>query len=182
MSERFAVVDDEDRFLYWADRRTIHANYLPHRSVHVLVFDSAGRLLLQRRHAGKMTYPRCWDVSCSGHVDEEDYDAGPDDDLDRVYERAARRELQEELGVSAPIEFLLHIRPIAFVHYEQIHLYRATHDGPIAFQRDEIEEVRWVAPSDFDALVARASEPKTRTLPLIVERVRSRGLFSGRPV
>src|SRR5688572_11004760 len=87
--ERVAVVDDKNRFVRWTDRAEIHAARLPHRSTQVLLFDSDGRLVLQRRHATKLTNPRCWDVSSSGHVEESDYlhPSRPDDDLDVLYDR-----------------------------------------------------------------------------------------------
>ncbi len=73
MPGRIAVVDGNDRFLRWTDRATIHRERLVHRSIHVLVFDPGGRLLIQRRHADKDTFPRHWDSSCAGHVEESDY-------------------------------------------------------------------------------------------------------------
>src|SRR6476659_3830313 len=100
MAGRIAVADESNRFVRWEERRTIHEQQLVHRSIHVVIFDSTGRLLIQRRHASKQTYPRYWDVSCAGHVEESDYTRGPDDDLDAVYAAVAAREVEEELGVT----------------------------------------------------------------------------------
>jgi len=160
---RIAVVDDANRFVRWEDRRVIHAQRLVHRSVHILVFDSAGRLLLQRRHPAKETNPRYWDVSVAGHVEESDYPAGPDDDLDAVYAAVAARELLEELGVTAEIERLARLGPEPGVHYEQIHLFRATSDGPFTPQADEVEEVRLVTRPELEALLG-SGEPATSSL------------------
>ena len=91
MAGRIAVVDGANRFVRWEDRRTMHDEQLVHRSAHVVLFDTAGRLLVQRRHRDKQTYPLHWDVSCAGHVEESDYTAGPDDELDAVYEAVAHR-------------------------------------------------------------------------------------------
>ena len=113
----------------WEDRRTIDEQQLVHRSVHVLLFDRAHRLLVQRRHANKQ-YPRTWDISVAGHVEESDYTGGPDDDLDAVYAAVAARELDEELGVSAPLALLARFGPEPGVHYEQIQLFAGTSDGP----------------------------------------------------
>src|SRR5262245_52315681 len=106
MAGRIAVVDDADRFVRWEVRPRIHELQLLHRSVHVLVFTSGGRLVLQRRHRQKQTHPRHWDISCTGHVEESDYFDGPDESLDEVYAATARREAQEELGVGVDLEFL----------------------------------------------------------------------------
>lgn len=131
MPGRIAVVDLADRFERWEERRRVHDERLVHRSIHVILLDPAGKLVIQKRHRDKQTHPSTWDVSCSGHVEESDYrprgatrvstrpspaqiaagpaagseggryDVDPEADLDRVYLEVAGRELEEELGVRA---------------------------------------------------------------------------------
>lgn len=174
MAGRIAVVDDHDRFVRWEDRRTIHELQLVHRSVHVFIFDSAGRLLLQRRHASKQTYPRYWDTSCAGHVEESDYTAGPDDDLDAVYAAVAAREVREELGVDPPLERLGTFGPEPGVHYEQIHLFRGVSGGPFVLQADEVEECRFLAPAEIAGFLA-SDEPITHGLRWFLDWLARRG-------
>ena len=164
MAGRIAVVDAQNRFVRWEDRRTIHEQQLVHRSVHVAIFDSAGRLLVQRRHAGKQTYPRCWDVSVAGHVEESDYtDGDPDRDLDGVYAAVAAREVEEELGVAPPLERLGRFAPEPGVHYEQIQLFRGVSDGPFTLQADEVEACELLDPQAWSAFLA-GNEPITPAL------------------
>lgn len=178
MAPRIAVVSDENRFIRWADRREIHADHLPHRSVQVLLLNAAGELLLQRRHRAKLTYPGAWDLSCAGHVEEPDYIAGPDDDLDAVYEAVAHRELKEELGVSASLTLLGHFAPEPSVHYEQLRLFLATHEGPFTLQEDEVEEVRFVSPDAFDRWAREGTPPLVPALIWLVGWARQhKGLF-----
>jgi isopentenyldiphosphate isomerase len=178
VAPRIAVVSEQNRFLRWVDRREVHANRLPHRSVHVLLFNAAGELLIQRRHREKLTFPGTWDLSCAGHVEEPDYTAGPDDDLDAVYDAVARRELFEELGVRADLELLGRFGPEPGVHYEHLHLYRASHEGPFVIQEDEVEEVRFVSPDAFDRMVSDGAEKVVPALVWFVGWVRrTAGLF-----
>jgi len=88
---RVAVVDEHDRFIRWEDRRIVHRDRLVHRTIHVLLFTTDGRFVIQRRQDDKLTFPGHWDLSCSGHVEEPDYPAGPDDRLDIVYAGCAAR-------------------------------------------------------------------------------------------
>jgi len=177
---RIAVVDAADRFVRWAPRAEIHRDRLVHRSVHVLVFDPAGRLVLQRRHPEKDNFPDHWDSSCAGHVEESDYPGGPDADLDAVYAAVARRELEEELGLAVGPEELAelgHFGPAPGVHYEQLRLYRTVSDGPFRLAPDEVAEVRRFTPADYDALAAGGA-PVTGALKVLVDFVRARGLWS----
>jgi 16S rRNA (adenine1518-N6/adenine1519-N6)-dimethyltransferase len=126
--ERFPVVDEEDRVLGDASRAEVHGNNLRHRAVHILVFNSLGELFLQKRSRWKDRHPRLWDSSAAGHVDAgEDYDA------------AARRELQEELGVTAELTRVTKLCATEKTGHEFIWLYRAQHDGPFELARSEIE-------------------------------------------
>jgi isopentenyldiphosphate isomerase len=174
LQPRVAVVDEHDRFVRWEDRRVVHRDKLVHRSIHVLLFDSKGRLVIQRRKDDKLTHPGHWDLSCSGHVEEPDYVSGPDERLEIVYAGCAARELEEELSVHAPLEFLGQFGPEPGVHYEQIALYRAKHDGPYVAQPDEVAEIRAVSRAEYDALLASGA-PCTPTLRWFVEHTRDRG-------
>ena len=155
MPEQVAVVDADNRFLRWTDRAEGHDRRLPHRSVQVLLFDPAGRLVLQRRHAAKRTYPDHWDISASGHVEAPDYPdlEAPDAGLDAVYDVVAARELEEELGVRCPLTRLGAFGPEPGVHYEHLVLYRGQSDGPFVAQPSEVAEIARFTPEAFDALV-----------------------------
>lgn len=170
MTVRVAVVDERDRFVRWTTRAEIHDARLPHRSVQVALYDSAGRLVLQRRHASKRTYPGCWDMSASGHVEEPDYPdpARPDDALEAIYDAVAGRELEEELGVRAPLVRLGRFTPEPGVHYEHFVFYRGVHDGPYAPQPSEVAEVRAFDPQELEALLA-SDAPRTRSLEYLLD-------------
>jgi isopentenyl-diphosphate Delta-isomerase len=134
--ELFDVVDHRDRVVGRATRAQVHANQLWHRAVHVLVFDRAGRVLLQKRTAAKDTSPGLWDSACSGHVDAgEEYDA------------AIVRELGEELGldgaVAAGARRWLYVEACAETGWEFVWVYRLEYGGPFRPHPAEIERVEW---------------------------------------
>ena len=72
--------------------------------VHVCLFDSRGRLLIQQRTAEKHIWPGLWDVSVGGGVD-----AG------ETSRQGAEREFREELGVSLDLSGR---RPSVTVNFE----------------------------------------------------------------
>lgn len=175
MKNTIAVVDDRNRFLRWTDRAEVHGAHLPHRSVHVMVFDPRGALLVQQRRADKLTYPSYWDVSVAGHVELEDYPAGPDDQLDLVYEKVARRELLEELSIVAPVVEVHREGPVPGVHYEHLRLYEVVWNGTIMIQADEVQGIRWIEPKQWDK--AREGLKVTRALDHWVAWLREQGRF-----
>ena len=174
--ENIAVVDDANRFIRWASRDEVHRDRLLHRSVYVALFNGAGALTVQRRHRQKQTYPGYWDMSCSGHVEGEDYLGGPDDRLEEVFLAVAARELEEELGVRTPLEHLGYFGPEPSVHYEVFHFYQGRSDAELTLQATEVEAVCHVGLDEFDAFVAREAGRVTPSLVYLMRWYRASGL------
>ena len=85
MDEILIQVTENDEILGPVKRSLVHGNpMLIHRSVHVLVINSAGLLLLQKRSLRKDTQPGKWDTSVGGHVG-----------FGQSYTQAAVREAEE---------------------------------------------------------------------------------------
>lgn len=143
--EFFDVVNERDEIVGRASRREVHARRLRHRAVHVLVFNQAGQIFLQKRSMKKDSSPGCWDSSCSGHVDAgEDYDA------------TAVRELREEIGLrvrAAPPRWF-RVAACADTGEEFVWVYRLRAEGPFELDPDEIERGGWFAPAEVDAWMA----------------------------
>ena len=174
--EWFDVVNERDEVIRRATRREVHATGLWHRAVHVLVFDAAGRVFLQKRSMLKDLSPGLWDSSCSGHRDAgEDYDA------------AAVRELAEEIGVrititpsagsgrATPLARWFRIDACEPTGWEFVWVYQLRYDGPITVDPLEIQYGEWVAPADVTARVrAKPGDfcPSFKLLwPMVVERL-----------
>ena len=151
--EIFDVVDEEDRVVGQATRGEVHAQGLLHRAVHIFLFNSRGELLLQRRSALKDEFPLCWTSSVSGHLD-----AG------ESYEQAAVRELREELGISAKLEFLTKLPASARTANEHTALYRCVSDEPPVFPPEEVERVQFFPLDEIPRLMR--DEPQTISPPL----------------
>lgn len=126
--ERFDVVDENDKVIAQATRDHVHQNRLRHRAVHLFVFNRAGELFLQKRSHLKDVHPGTWDSSAAGHLD-----AGED------YPSAARRELQEELGLTGEVEELARLPASPQTGYEFVHLFRSQAQGKIHWPASEIE-------------------------------------------
>ncbi len=127
-SERFPVVDEEDRVTGEALRSEVHGDNLRHRAVHLFIFNQRGDLFLQKRSPWKDRRPLLWDSSVAGHVEVgEDYD------------ETAIRELEEELGVTTKLTRVLKLPASTRTGQEFIWLYRGEHEGPFRMPPVEIE-------------------------------------------
>jgi len=69
MEEYLEVVDKDGLIISIAPRSIIHGNpSMLHRVVHILVFNSKGEILLQKRATHKDVAPGKWDTSVGGHI------------------------------------------------------------------------------------------------------------------
>lgn len=161
--ELLDVVDADDRVIDVMPRGEVHRLGLRHRSVHILVFNRAAELFIQKRSMSKDSNPGLWDSSAAGHLD-----SGED------YLHCARRELGEELGVgTAPqLELLFRLAASPTTGMEHCTVFRCRHQGPFTLQAEEIAEGAWIAGADMDRRVAAQDPSLTPILKLIWRTLR----------
>jgi isopentenyl-diphosphate delta-isomerase type 1 len=132
---------------------------LLHRAVAVLIVRTDGRFLLQQRSRTDSWQPGMWTLSCTGHVKRGEDFAG-----------AARRELEEELGIRAESIFRrkLLIPPIAeggLVEKELVAFFTSETNDPCRVNRSEIEGVREVGREELERMMVTGSlTPDSRFL------------------
>lgn len=112
--------------------------------VHVCVFDTQGRLLIQQRAPEKHIWPGRWDVSIGGGVD-----AG------ETSRQGAEREFLEELGY--PLQ-LGSLRPSVTVNFrggfDDFFLVTKNLDlDALVLQKEEVSAVRWATLAEVLDLV-----------------------------
>jgi isopentenyldiphosphate isomerase len=151
------TVDDGDRVVGTATVRECLEKGLLHRAVAVLVVRSSGKFLLQQRSKKDRWQPGLWTLSSTGHVK-----AG------ETYDRAAARELEEELGIRSGLSRLgkYLLPPISgwgLTEHEWVTLYTGKSDSPVAIdpieleRADEVDEARAKAMIGEGALTADAA-------------------------
>ena len=172
--EIFDVVDSTDQVIGKAPRSQVHSIHLLHRAVHVLLFDSSGALVVQKRSATKDTYPGCYDSSASGHLNAgEDYDA------------AAARETQEELGVLLPVGALqkqFKIEACADTGWEFVWVYIGPATSIMVPNPDEVESVTALSRTQIESLLATQPESCARSFRRVLNEIFKRGSFPAQPL
>ena len=92
--EKLILVDEANRAIGADGKMAVHRAGALHRAFSIFIIDKRGRILLQQRAAQKYHSGELWANSCCGHP--------------RPGERtvsAARRRLNEELGLTLPLTF-----------------------------------------------------------------------------
>ncbi|HMP88624.1 MAG TPA: NUDIX domain-containing protein [Kiritimatiellia bacterium] len=132
--EWFDLINVQGEVIGFAPRSVCHKHPgLIHHAVHVLVFSQDGRLFLQKRSAAKDVQPNRWDTSVGGHPN-----AG------ESAEKAAVREMREELGVTPKLlKFAYSYFWQSQIETEKITTFATVHEGPFSLDPREISEGRF---------------------------------------
>ena len=136
--ELFDVVDEHDTVIDVKPRSVVHRLQLRHRAVHIFLFRSNGRMLVHLRSANKEEFPSVWTSSASGHLSSGE-----------GYAESAERELQEELGVTAPLKRLARFDACPDTSNEFTELFVATSDAEIVADPQEIADIQWMLPHEI---------------------------------
>lgn len=142
--EVYDVVNEQDEVIGTATRRQVHADpSLIHRAAGGYIINRKKELLMQKRSATKDMFPLRWAFSVGGHVDSGD-----------TYEKAALRELKEELGIEVPLHFV-EKRYVQHEHETEFWaIYLGLHDGPFPeFNKVEMDEVKFFSISDLRKMI-----------------------------
>jgi isopentenyldiphosphate isomerase len=103
----------------------------------------------------KDVQPGKWDTAVGGHLD-----AG------ESFEKAVRRELAEELGFTEDIELehLFDSKIRNEIESENVRVYSITHPGPFAYQKEEIDEIRFWTADELKTAISETPEAFTPNL------------------
>lgn len=148
------LVDPGDVVVGVAPKIEAHREGRLHRAVSVVLFDDAGRVLLQRRADGKYHSGGLWSNTCCGHP-------RPGESV----EDAARRRLRDELGIEgcdvARVDQFVYRAALegGLVEHELDHVLVGSWNGRVEPDPDEVSETRWV---DRDRLLAELVEAPGR--------------------
>jgi isopentenyldiphosphate isomerase len=136
--ELFFIVDENDQPQPPLPRKLVHGHGVWHRVSHVWIVNDAGQILCQQRALNKELAPGCWEPFFGGHLSP-----------DESYEDAAKREVQEELGIA--VADLRQIKINKFTHptgyNNEFQAVFATHwqgdAAALKFDESEVAQVAW---------------------------------------
>lgn len=141
MEEIFDILDENGVIIGSAAREKCHGGtFFLHGVVHVLVFNSSGDLIMQKRSLSKDIQPGKWDTSVGGHINSGE-----------TLDEALQRETVEELGISGAIfEHLYRYIMTSEIERELVTTYRCIWDGEVTYHPEEIDAVRPFTPKEIE--------------------------------
>ncbi len=149
---KVVIVDVDDNVIGAMDRKEAVEKQ---QIVRILLFNSQGNLFLQKRGLN-VNYPGLWDQSVGGHVDE-----GKD------YLTAARRELNEEIGLdNIELEEIAHYysdfeyNGNTMKRYSS--LYTALSDQSLKLDPTEVADGKWVTLDELDNMIITNTDQFTQ--------------------
>lgn len=148
--ENVVLVDEEDHAIGVSEKLVAHRRGLLHRAFSIVIFDAAGRLLLQQRHIGKYHSGGLWANACCGHPRPGE-----------AAQEAAERRLAEEMGFTCRLVgrgTLLYRADVGsgLVEHELVHVFAGRYGGPVAPAPDECDAYRWMDIRSIEEALASA--------------------------
>jgi len=150
--ETLILVDADDREIGTSEKIDAHRRDLLHRAFSVIIWDSAGRQLLQKRALGKYHSGGLWTNACCGHPRPGE-----------AVEAAAVRRLGEEMGFACALEWLGIVQYHAsfengLSESEIVHVFRGRYEGPLRPDPAEAEGYQWCALERIRSDIAAAPD------------------------
>ena len=140
------VVNREDIIIGESFKYECHKNGLWHRAASIFVFNKEGKLLIQKR-AANVPRPNLLCSSASGHLQKGD-----------SYGEGAKRELEEELGISCEIKlvgkFTMEVLyPDGKIDKEHYALFSCDYDGEFNIQEGELANINFFSIDELKEMI-----------------------------
>lgn len=132
--EQVILVDPQDREIGAMEKMEAHKKGVLHRAFSILLFNSKGEMLLQKRAGSKYHSPGLWTNTCCSHPK-------PGESM----RDATARKLMQEMGIASYTAFRFKFMYRAeleagLVEHEIDHVFTGTFDGMPVINKQEVED------------------------------------------
>lgn len=164
MMEEVVLVDEFDNTIGTMEKMEAHRSGKLHRAFSVILFNSEGEMLLQKRSKKKYHSGGLWTNACCSHP-------APGESM----EAAARRRLMEEMGIDVQPKFsykFIYRTDLDqnLIEHELDHVYVGLYNGIPAINKEEVEDWKFVSVSWLKNDVLKNPQEYTYWFRMIVDR------------
>jgi isopentenyl-diphosphate Delta-isomerase len=161
--EHVTLVDLDDNPIGTMEKLEAHRKGLLHRAFSILLFNSKGEMLLQKRALSKYHSGGLWTNTCCSHP-------LPDEDM----HAAARRKLKQEMGIELQPEFAYKFIYKAsldkgLVEHECDHVFLGSFDGTPTINPEEVEDWKYSNMHALRSDISKHPQRYTSWFKLIIE-------------
>ena len=141
--EHVILVDQDDHAIGTMEKMEAHQKGLLHRAFSVVIFNSKGEILLQKRALSKYHSGGLWTNACCSHP-------LPGESL----EIATQRKLKQEMGIDLKVEYAYkfiyrtHLER-GLIEHECDHVFTAIFDGEPVINKHEVEDWKFISPANL---------------------------------
>jgi isopentenyl-diphosphate delta-isomerase len=160
--EEIILVDEQDNPIGTMEKMEAHRKGLLHRAFSVVLSNSSGELLLQKRAKNKYHSGGLWTNTCCSHPFPEE-----------TISDAVQRRLRYEMGIDLKPEFAFKFiykttLDKNLIEHELDHVFIGTFDGTPMINKDEVSEWKFMSLSELKNDMEIAPEIYTVWFRLIV--------------
>lgn len=166
------LVDQHDAEIGTMEKMEAHRSGSLHRAFSVVIFNSEGQMLLQKRSRNKYHSGGLWTNACCSH---------PQPNEDTL--EAAQRRLKEELGIDLlpdySHKFIYRVSlDNDLIEHECDHVFIGRFDGDIEQNPDEIEDWKFMDLDELRADMVRNPDRYTYWFKLIMNQPELQGVLA----
>jgi isopentenyl-diphosphate Delta-isomerase len=161
--EHVVLVDDQDNPIGSMEKLEAHQKGVLHRAFSILLFNSKGELLLQKRAKTKYHSAGLWSNTCCSHPLPGESMAD-----------ATRRKLKQEMGIDLQPEFAYKFIYKAnldgnLIEHEYDHVFIGSFDGTPVFNIDEVEDWKFIEMKPLRVEIQKYPQVYTAWFKLIID-------------
>jgi isopentenyl-diphosphate Delta-isomerase len=171
MTEHVILVNDQDQEVGIGEKMQTHRDGKLHRAFSIFLFDSTGRLLLQKRSATKYHSANLWSNTCCGHPQPAESTLA-----------AAHRRLQQEMALECELreQFAFKYRAEftnQMVENEFDHVFVGEFNGDPIPNLAEVQEWEWIGLSELRRQLREQPAAYTYWLRLVIDKLGSAAIL-----
>ena len=140
------LVNEDDKVIGKKESEEVHKMGLLHRSVHIVVVNSEGKIYVRKRSAALELYPGVWTTSVGEHVKSG-----------QQYEEAAKNALEEFLGLGTALAQVGKTRVKDEIENEMVMVYKTSADKIPNLNLEHSEQGEFLTTKNLDDLFQRGA-------------------------
>ena len=162
--EKVVLVDKNNNQIGLMPKMEAHLKGVLHRAFSVIIFNSSGEMMLQKRASTKYHTPNLWSNTCCSHHREKENNIS-----------AGKRRLKEEMGfVTNLYDFDSFIYQVPFsnglIEHEFDHILLGVYNGIPKINPDEVDEWKWISIDELCIGIEKNPEKYTAWFKIIINK------------